>query len=236
MKKIYENWRRFRAEEETNNFPFQVYCDLDGVLVDFEKGATDTINADLQNPERVVALGGKHLKRFNKMVRALEELGRELRITPEDFSKNAELRISAVRNYMYPRFQDDYKFWAGLEWMPDGRELWDYIKNFDPLPNILTAPMREDTEGGDHRGKRMWVQEELRIDAYDDRVIVEADKAKYAIADTGAQNVLIDDTLKKINSWEEKGGLAILHTSTAGTIGKLEEMKTESDIPEEPLG
>ena len=173
------------------------------------------------------------MKRFKKMVRKLKELGRDLKITSEDFSKNAKLRIPAVRNYMYPRFQDNYEFWVGLKWMPDGRELWDHIKNFDPPPNILTAPMRGDKEGGDHKGKRMWVQKELKIS--DERVIVEADKAKHAIAGTGAQNVLIDDTPKKVNLWRDAGGLDILHTSTADTIKKLDEIKAKSDVPEEPL-
>ena len=226
MKLLFENWRQFIDEAmEGNKFPVQIYCDLDGVLVDFEKGATEAINEDLKDPERVAAMGGNHMKRFNKMVRKLEELGRDLEIGPEDFSKNKDTRIPAVRNYMYPRFQNDFEFWAGLGWMPDGQELWNHIKNFDPLPNILTAPMRGDPEGGDHQGKRMWVQRNLEIS--DDRVIVESDKQRYAIAETGEQNVLIDDTYKKINLWREAGGIAIHHQSASDSIAKLDQLKED---------
>ncbi len=32
------------------------------------------------------------------------------------------------------------KFWVGMEWMPDGKVLWDYIK--DKQPTLLSAPSR----------------------------------------------------------------------------------------------
>ena len=213
-------------EGARDQYPLQVYCDLDGVLVDFEKGATEAINLDLQDPDRVPD-NPKLQKKYDKMVRKLQELGRELEITPDDFSRDKSIRVPEVRNYMYPRFEDNLEFWANLDWMPDGRELWGYINAFNPPPKILTAPMRGDPEGGDHKGKRMWVQRNLNIE--NENVIVEADKHKYAVADSGEQNILIDDTYKKIDAWRGAGGIAIHHQSTVDTIAKLGQLEEDHE-------
>ena len=46
MKLLLENFQSFVNEQE-QTLP-QIYCDMDGVLVDFEKGIIDQINKDLQ--------------------------------------------------------------------------------------------------------------------------------------------------------------------------------------------
>ena len=84
MKFLFENWRDYLEEGMENNFPHQVYCDLDGVVVDFERGATEAINADLQDPSLVRP---ELQKKYDKMVNKLKELGRDLEVTPIDFSK-----------------------------------------------------------------------------------------------------------------------------------------------------
>jgi len=229
MKLILERWREYasgEADVADSKYPLQVYCDLDGVLVDFEKGAAAAINADLKDPDRVPDKL-KLRKKYDKMVRKLQELGRDLEIGPEDFSKDKDTRIPAVRNYMYPRLQDDLDFWANLEWMPDGHELWGHISVFSPKPKILTAPMKGDPEGGDHKGKREWVRRNLNVAEGD--IIVEPEKHKYAVADSGEQNILIDDTYKKIDAWREKGGIAIHHQSTADTIAKLGQLEEDHE-------
>lgn len=33
-------------------------------------------------------------------------------------------------------------FWANLDWMPDGKQLWNFIKDFNPT--VLTAPIKSD--------------------------------------------------------------------------------------------
>ena len=47
MKLLMENWRKVLKEEQ--EYPYQIYCDMDGVLVDFEKGVVDQINRELNN-------------------------------------------------------------------------------------------------------------------------------------------------------------------------------------------
>ena len=50
MRLLLENWRKFIKEEE-DSFPYQVYCDMDGVLVDFIKGTVNYITNKLQSDE-----------------------------------------------------------------------------------------------------------------------------------------------------------------------------------------
>ena len=51
MKNIFENWRKYVNEDEESEI--QIYCDMDGVLVDFEGGIVDYINKDLRDESRV---------------------------------------------------------------------------------------------------------------------------------------------------------------------------------------
>lgn len=225
MKLILENWRTYLTESEEEIYPFQIYCDLDGVLVGFEEGATKLINEDLADPNRVPE---EQRKRYDKMIEKLRELGRSepLQVTPDDFSLHKEIRIQAVRNYMYPRLQNNLDFWTNLGWQkPDGLDLWNFLEELTPAPFILTAPMRSDPDGGDHQGKRAWVNRNLGIE--DHRTIVERNKHKYAVNEDGKPNILIDDTPKKINAWKEAGGIGILHKhgTTDATIAKLENLK-----------
>ena len=45
MKLLLENWRKFLKEKEGR---YQIYCDMDGVLVDFVAGTVDYITNQLQ--------------------------------------------------------------------------------------------------------------------------------------------------------------------------------------------
>jgi hypothetical protein len=45
-------------------------------------------------------------------------------------------------------------------------------------------------------------------------------KQKYS----GENNILIDDREDNIQQWKDKGGIGILHTSTANTIKQLKDL------------
>jgi hypothetical protein len=211
MKLILENWRKFLSEQETQ---IQIYCDMDGVLVNFEKGAIDYINEDLKDETRIPE---KFLKRYRKLQDKLNELGRDQEVELMDISKDPERRVKAARNYMYERIQDDYEFWSGLEWMPDGKQLWDYIKGMTPQIIILTSPMQGN---GSHEGKKEWVKRELG--SY--QVILEENKWKHS----GPNKLLIDDLLKNIKLWVEYGGLVIHHQNASDSITELKEKLSET--------
>lgn len=108
------------------------------------------------------------------------------------------------------------KFWAQMEWMPDGHELWDFIKKFKPT--VLTAPTRHPSSKA---GKKVWLRRELPGVPY----IIDSDKEQYA----KDGYILIDDREKNIKKWEEAGGIGILHKDADSSIKKLKKIMDEKE-------
>ena len=215
MKLLFENWRQFLERMEDTELPYQIYCDMDGVLVNFLDGAIGQINKDLKDE----AVTGKNI---DKLRQKLSELGRD-QVTSQDLDKmDKENRLQTARKYMYSRLQDSEEFWANLPWAEAGQELWSYISKFNPY--ILTAPMKGE---GSKRGKELWIQQHLEPPP--EKVYMSHDKYNWAVGDEGESNILIDDFTINTIPWEEHGGIAILHTSTGNTIQKLEELINEID-------
>ena len=103
-------------------------------------------------------------------------------------------------------------FWKDLEWMPDGKKLWKYIKNREPI--ILSTPAIGFKPSYD--GKKKWVGQ--HIGSYE--VILTDKKYKFA----NESSILIDDMDFNINPWVQAGGIGILHKSASDTISKLKKL------------
>ena len=117
-------------------------------------------------------------------------------------------KINAVKN-----------FWRDLEWMPGGKELWNYIAPYNP--HILTAPMGY----GSELGKQEWIDKNLNPPP-PEKVFMSHDKYRWALTD-GKPNVLIDDFKRNIDPWNDAGGIGILHTSVESTVAELEKLKEQ---------
>jgi predicted kinase len=152
---------------------YKLYCDMDGVLVDFERGYND--------------LTGKKTP------------GVDSTYDKDDFW-GAITKAGA-------------KFWAELNWMPDGQQLWDYINQYNP--KLLTAPSREKSS---EIGKQEWINKNLPSTP----VIFKQAKDKKDLAEPNA--ILIDDRKDNIQQWVDAGGIGIRHTSTASTIKQLQQL------------
>jgi len=209
MNLLFESWRKF-LKEESSNFPYQIYCDMDGVLVNFEGAAIEQINKDLKDE----TITGKNI---DKLREKLAQLGR-YEIIKQDLDKmDKGNRLQSARNYMYRRLDDDEEFWANLPWAVGGQELWSYISKFNPY--ILTAPMKGE---GSKKGKDIWIQKNLN--PRPEKVFMSHKKYNWAVGDEDKPNILIDDFTTNTIPWEEHGGIAILHTDTSSTIQKLEKL------------
>ena len=190
---------------------------MDGVLCDFEKAVVETINRELssQNP--------KHPKLAAKVV---ADLGRDY-ITAKDIHKYSPGKSKPAAKYMYSVVHDDEEFWATLPWQPGGKQLWSYIRQFDP--DILTSPMDKAGKTESLSGKLTWVEKNLGLDA--DKVNFAHDKYKFAVSPEGKPNILIDDFKTKVEPFTDAGGIGILHISADNTIKLLELLKETNETP-----
>lgn len=103
------------------------------------------------------------------------------------------------------------RFWRGMSWMPQGQELWDYIKQHNPI--ILTAPSIQDCS---KEGKTLWVKDNLG----DYEVIFSSAKEKPNYS--GPNKILIDDREDTILDWKARNGIGILYKGdTQETIRQL---------------
>jgi hypothetical protein len=140
--------------------PYKLYCDMDGVLTNFEA--------------RFEHYSGMH---------------------PQEYEKK----------YGLPAFWElidvkiGVKFWIGMDFMPQGKELWNFIKPYQP--DLLTSPSRDNNS---RLGKNLWVKNNLSPKP---KVIFSYSKDKQRFANENS--ILIDDKKSNINEWTSRGGIAI---------------------------
>ena len=177
---------------------YQIYCDMDGVLVNFPKGIFEelerwrkrfiedrayfeTLEPNNKNKEYRIY---KHLKKISK------EHDLSVPFKLEHALTDYPQAIKSITNLTYECLKDSVEFWAELEWAPGGQELWSFISKYDP--SILTT-------GTDHKseiGKKIWCKKHLGLNA--NRVIVTPNKG----IDTGNKiGILIDDRENPLNQF-----------------------------------
>ena len=104
-------------------------------------------------------------------------------------------------------------YWVGMPWMVDGKQYWDYIKNYNT--ELLSSPSRSSTS---RLGKRLWVRNNMP--GVKLTLAQAAKKQNYA----APNHILIDDRGSNIDQWRAAGGIGILHTSASDTIQQLKKL------------
>ena len=160
MKKLVDLLEAYPLPEVKEVPKYKIYCDMDGVLTNFEK--------------RFDHFSGMHPQEYEK------------KYGIEQFWHLIDTKIGV-------------RFWVGMDWMPEGKRLWDFIRPYKP--DLLTSPSRHNSS---RLGKQLWAKNNLSpkpkvIMAYS------ADKQRYA----NENSILIDDKKSNINEWAAKGGIAI---------------------------
>lgn len=179
--------------EESDFIPkYQIYCDMDGVLTDFER-------------------------RFVEMLR---------QEGPKYYSKEVINQVTRPKHFEALEGQEEFwnfidnhiglEFWSGMEWMPNGRELWNFIQPYSPI--LLTSPSRQNTS---RLGKRLWVKEHL----------VPAPPVEFRFGDAKSDfanenAILIDDKPSNLAAFAGKGGIAleVKDGEIQSVINKLKEL------------
>jgi len=150
---------------------YKIYCDMDGVLVDFIKGYFELTGKDISG------------------------------------------EFHTDQSFWDPINKGGVDFWIDLDWTPDGKQLWDYIKKYDP--ELLSSPSR----ANDSRvGKSLWVKKELP----GSHLTLRSASKKQEFANP--ESILIDDRPSNIEQWIAAGGIAIYHTSATDTIKQLKQL------------
>jgi len=217
LKLIIERWRRHTLDEGTGRLAaktgLHIYCDMDGVLVDFVAGVMPILNADVRDMSIPSIKPSGGLTPIGKLRKVMEEKGIK-EILPAHISKGEDKMRHAI-NYMSKRIGDDFDWWANLPWMPGGKELWDFIAPHNPT--ILTTPMGPNSEAG----KIAWCGKHLGFT--EDKIEMAPNppgKSGWAAGD----KILIDDFYEtNIEPWDAAGGIGIHHTDTKRTIQSLKE-------------
>lgn len=179
--KVLDNWSKYTKKlslppilEEGTPELWTIYCDMDGVITDFDG--------------RFEKFADIHPKKYE------DSFG------TDKFWKFIDNKVGI-------------KFWANMEWVGDGKELWRYIKKYKPI--LLSSPSQNNNS---KLGKKLWVKNNLP----NTELILAERENKQNYADRS--NILIDDNEKTIQEWESKGGLGILHKSAPQTIKILQKL------------
>ena len=179
--------------EESDFVPnYQIYCDMDGVLTDFEK----------------------------RFVTLLQQEG------PKYYSKATIAQVTRPKHFdklegteEFWKFIDQHigmEFWSEMEWMPNGKALWNFIQPYGP--KLLTSPSEDNTS---RLGKRLWVKDNL-VPA--PQVLFRFGDAKSDFANENA--ILIDDKPSNLAAFAAKGGIAleVKDGEIQSVINKLKEL------------
>jgi len=174
MYKLTDLYKQIKEEEQASQVSqYKIYCDMDGVLCDFDR--------------RFEQFGG---------------------ISPKEYeSKYGTKQFWKIINEV------GEQFWSKMPWMSEGKQLWSYIKKYNPL--LLSAPS---SDYSSRYGKKLWAQENIP----GTKLILSKRENKKDYA--SGKSILIDDREDNINEWRAAGGIGILYTSTGQTLNELKKL------------
>ena len=160
---------------------YQLFLDLDGVLVDFDAGITSILGRPPDGGAR-----GKPI--------------------PPGVMWSSVARADS--------------FYEHLNWMPDGRQLWEFAQGLNPI--ILSGLPRGNWAAPQ---KRAWCARELGPHVFVE-LCMSRDKPERAQALTpeGVRPVLVDDRESLSEPFERAGGVFVLHRSAAESITRLKDL------------
>jgi hypothetical protein len=127
---------------------YQIFCDMDGVLVDLVGGVGKALYEDA--PTDASANYVKIQQKAREVLDGQPLLSEHLDKTHPNFKKD-------TRNFLYRVLMDNRRFWMNLEWLPDGKSCGITLKNM--IPVILSKP----TDLQAVIGKKKWVKDNIGL-------------------------------------------------------------------------
>ena len=129
------------------------------------------------------------------------------------------LRTHAADGKRFRAAVMEYKIFEDLEFMPDTKELMNYVSKLDGITiEILTSMGTFDAEQGNAaRYQKMRWLDSKNIPYKANFVRCKEEKAKFA----HDRAILVDDSIGCITPFNAKGGHGILHTKSSDTIQQI---------------
>jgi hypothetical protein len=188
----------------------KIYCDMDGVLVDFDAGARELLVKILDGTAPSFWTG-----KSRTIAKSLASIKKRL---GNDWipKSHTDIQDPDVKRLMLAAISHEPGlFFSKLEPLQDGiGPLWSFLNSVGLDVHLLTAPInsRAETIGGDAAsGKKIWASEYLSP-APSSVIVVKADeKQNFAVDEIGRKNIIVDDREATIEQWSSRGGIAILH-------------------------
>jgi len=226
MKLILENWRKYLNEEIEDKY--QIFLDMDGVLVDMTGGVVDTVNASLQkvrngastnhaDPDSVHPGLKSRSQALRMLVKEMEKEGRE-EITAKEFDLMTDLKDSGeslqgaqkrLQTYFFKLASANQDWWVNLPPLQHAQALVDLANeaSHDGKTRILSAPIDAESIAG----KEIWIENNL-IGIDPGKINVVHDKGGLLKSLNLPENIipiLIDDRAKYQKQFKESGGEVI---------------------------
>lgn len=207
------------SPQSTQKKKIQIYCDMDGVLVDLDKGFA-------AHP----MTGGYTVNNFKNH----PKFGGQEKLARKTFWKIID---------------NTPNFWLNLPEMPDAKNLWKFIsENFsEPAPVLLTAGQNRSTDPqfSIKEQKEAWIRKHISASAKVMLSDAGRNKSQHAInrTDPSIIHLLIDDTEKEdpknknCTNWEAAGDnfKALHYIGLADAKTKLSEFMVANGYPKPNL-
>jgi len=142
-----------------------------------------------------------------------------------DFRRGADAAVGGDfvkmdKNERWNKVNQTKGFWANLGWKPNAKRLHDFIIRYNP--HVLSAYTGRDPTA--KVGKMKWVKKNTGFKRANIHLVLRSQKQSWAKTKEEKPNILIDDYVKNIREWENKGGIGIHHTNVSKTINELKRL------------
>lgn len=158
----------------------KIYVDIDDTISDFSRYFCHTLYKDM--------------KAFN--------------IKVDDISIYNYTKNIRTRKYINSRISvQKLDWWVKIPTIKSAMSIWHFIKSHEPF--IFTGVLDECSEM--EFGKIKWIKKKLKFrNRHIHRILINKNKASFAVSNKGVKNILIDDSIFACDAWEAAGGKAYL--------------------------